>query len=455
VALTVADLRSGGFAGRILVVDLDLHDGDGTRSLFARDPSVHTFSIHNQTNPQPGEEAVESTAIELGDAIEDAAYLAAVHAYLPPVFASFRPELVFYLAGCDPAAGDQIGDWKISAAGLLARDRFVVSCARGGIRKLPLAIVLAGGYGPNAWRYSARFFAALVHGKPIEPPTTEEATLRRYRQLARTYGEQDLTGEAVEGDDWGLTAEDLGMALGAPRRPRRLLGYYSLQGLELALERTGFLDRLRAQGFTHPALEIDLDNPAGDTLRIYNGRRGELLIELRVRIDRRAVPDMALLRIEWLLLQNPRARFTPERPRLPGQSHPGLGMLPDVISLLVLVCDRLQLDGLLFVPAHYHTAAHGRKYLRFLDPVDEARLRALQAALNGLPLAEATVAVAAGRVIDAHTGRPFQWQPAPMALPVTDRLRERIQSAEYERQVAEAAPRFVFELRGIMAPRLP
>ena len=66
--------------------------------------------------------------------------------------------------------------------------------------------------------------------------------------------------------------------------------------------------------------------------------------------------DAALLRIEWLLMQNPRARFTAQRPRLPGQKHPGLGLLADVIALLIVACDRLQLGGLLFVPAHYHTA---------------------------------------------------------------------------------------------------
>jgi len=112
VATAIAELRTGGFTGNILVVDLDVHDGDGTRAIFAHDPSVHTFSIHNRSTPD-AEEAVEATAIELGFGVGDAAYLDAVHSSLPPVVAAFQPELVFYLAGADPAAGDQIGDWKI------------------------------------------------------------------------------------------------------------------------------------------------------------------------------------------------------------------------------------------------------------------------------------------------------------------------------------------------------
>lgn len=436
VAAAIAELRAAGLAGKILVVDLDLHDGDGTRAIFAADPTVHTFSIHNQTNGATG--AVEATIVELAGSVQDAEYLEAVRAHLPPVLKAFRPELVFYVAGNDPAADDQIGNWKISAAGLLERDRFVVSRVRGGEKRLPLAIVLGGGYGLNAWRYSARFFSTLLNrGKALEPPTTEEITLIRYRQLAQEIAPHELTGEPAEGD-WGLTADDILPGMAAVHRPRRLLGFYSLQGMELSLERAGLLDRLRSLGF-HPTLELELDNPAGDTFRLYgDARKTELLIEGRVRIDRATVQDAALLRIEWLLMQNPRARFTAQRPRLPGQKHPGLGVLPDVMALLIVSCDRLGLDGLLFVPAHYHTACQGRKYLRFLSPEDEAFMRALEKALAAIPLPEATHAVEQRRVVNARTGRFVTWRSMPMVFPVTDRLKERISGEEFERKVAEA-----------------
>lgn len=458
LAVAVADLRWHGSEEKILVIDLDLHDGDGTREIFAADSTVHTLSIHNRTNREAGPDAVEATVVELGGEVGDDAYLEAVRAYVPPVLERFRPDLVFYLAGCDPAADDEIGDWKISAAGLLARDQLVTSCVRGpsesgGGRALPLVILLSGGYGPNAWRYSARFLSGLLNrGTVLEPPTTEEALLMRYRSLARGYGERELTGEAPapprDADDWGLTEEDVGAALGGPRRPHRLLGYYSSQGLELALERTGFLDRLRAKGFDRPTLSMELDNPAGDTLRIFSSpSRRELLIELRLRIDRRVAPGLALLRVEWLLLQNPRAQFTDERPRLPGQEHPGLGMLQETIALLILACDRLQLDGLVFVPAHFHTASQGRRELRFLEPAGEARFRALERALDGLPLPAASRALAEGRIADARTGEPVAWQPAPMVLPVSEALRQRVLGEEYERQVAEAAARYEMVLR--------
>lgn len=445
VAVAIGALRTEAFAGKILVVDLDLHDGDGTRSLFAADESVHTFSIHNRTTP--GIEAVESTVVELPGEVGDETYLAAIREHLPPVAERFGADLVFYLAGCDPAADDEIGNWKISAEGLLARDRFVLETTHGGRRSPPLVFLLAGGYGPNSWRYSARFLSALLHRDlPVEPPSTADQVLARYRDVARDLDPHELSGDP-ESEDWGLTEGDLALSLGMPHRPQRFLGFYSHQGLELALERSGLLDRLRGLGFPHPSLDLELDHPLWETLRVFaDPSRKELLLELRVRIDRQAIPHHALLRIEWLLLQNPRAHFSKVRPPLPGQKHPGLGLLNEIIALLVLACDRLQLDGVLFVPAHYHTAAPGRRSLRFLDPKDEGLFRALESALQEVPLAEAAHAVAEGKVVDAVTGQALEWQPATMVLPVSERMQGEVESPEYEERARAEAARHRFHL---------
>ncbi len=439
VATAIAALRAEKFAGPILVVDLDLHDGDGTRALFARDPSVHTFSIHNWTSPDdPAHPPVEATAIELPEGTGDDTFLSTLRERLPPVVARFRPELVVYVAGNDVAADDTLGNWRLSAAGILARDLFVVEQVRQ-VPRRPLVVVLAGGYGLGAWRYTARFLGTLLRrGRDFEPLPTEETTLQHYRRMASDLVPRELTGQPADDDDWGLTEEDLA-GLGRGVHDQRFLGFYSSAGLELALERSGLLERLRDLGF-EPHSELDLANPAGETARIFGDpRRRELLMEIRVRLDRATVPGFTLLSIEWLLLQNPRRPFTPERPPLPGQKHPGLGMLQDVIALMILICDRLHLDGLVFVPSHYHTASQGRA-LRFMDPGREGRFRALREALPGMPLAEAAHAVAAGRVIDEATGRPFTWEPAPMILPLRDELAERFAGPEFER-AAEAARR--------------
>ncbi|MEA2695310.1 MAG: hypothetical protein QOJ16_4697, partial [Acidobacteriota bacterium] len=453
VAVAIRELRLGGFEAPVLVVDLDLHDGDGTRAIFADDPTVHVLSIHNRTTAavrSPG-----STVVELPGAVGDADYLAAVEAHLPPLLESIKPGLVVYLAGCDPAHDDVIGDWRVSEAGMLARDRFVFEQVRGGRKgkRTPLAITLAGGYGHRAWTYSARAFSWLISGREVEPPSSEEMTLARYRAMAARIAPHELTGDGAPGAgspgspaDWGLTPEDLAAA-GGVRARTRFLGFYSPQGLELALERSGLLDRVRARGFSHLTLDLDLDNPGGETVRLKSAGWSAPLIELRARVDRGSVPEMAVLRVEWLLLQDPRARFTPERPRLPGQRFPGLGLLPDVTALLVVACERLRLDGLVFVPAHYHTAAQGRRILRFLSPEHEGLFRALQAALAPFPLAEAAAAVEEGRVVDAATGEALAWPPMLMVLPVAERLKAKLEGEDYEAKAAAAHRSFAVRPR--------
>ncbi len=452
VAIAIASLREHGFYGRILLIDLDLHDGDGTRSIFALDDSVFTFSIHNQ--PWSEDHATASFSLALGSGVDDRTYLAAIEEHLPPVIEQFRPQFTFYLAGCDPAADDQIGDWKISADGMWQRDRFVYERLRhGGHRvgghRIPTVIVLAGGYGSKAWRYSARFFGSILNrGRRLEPPSTEEITLLRYRHLSSLLDPRDLTGMQETENDWKLTEEDIYGSLAQANRQSRFLGYYSKHGLELVLERSGLLDRARAMGYRGITLDLDLDSTAGHTLRLFGDPdHRELLTELRVRRDRSTISGMELLRVEWLLLQHPRAEFTDGRTPLPGQKHPGLGMLRDVVALLVVACERLDLDGLAFVPSHYHMAVSSKKVLRFLEPEHEVIFEALRRALRHLPVAEASRAVDEGRVRDLRTGKPYEWQPVPMVLPVSRRLRERFSTDGYKRRLGEAEEKgFGFEL---------
>jgi acetoin utilization deacetylase AcuC-like enzyme len=451
VASAIAEARAGGFGAPVLVVDLDLHDGDGTRNVFAADATVHTFSIHNGSSGTDPD-AVASTSVELGAGVDDETLLAALHHHLPPVFEAVRPGLAFYVAGTDVAADDSLGDWKMTDGGVFARDLFVTRLLRGGPAPVPLVVVTGGGYGHETWRYTARYLAWLLGGEEVDPPRAEEAALERYRRLARLLRPAELTGEETGDEGWGLTEEDVLGPLGGMPVRRRFLGYYSRHGAELALERAGLLDRMRRLGFEEPHLELELDNPAGETVRVFGDREErEPLIELRARRDPHAVPGCEVLRIEWLLLQNPRAGFTAERPPLPGQRHPGLGLLEDTVALLVLVCDRLGLDGIYFVPSHYHLVAQSRRLLRFLEPRHEALFRELERVLGDLPLGAATRTVEEGRVWDAVASRPFALPPMPMVLPVSERLRGRLQAAAYEDAVAEAAAQHELELRGAPA----
>ena len=428
VAVAIRRLRAKGFRKRILVVDLDLHHGNGTRAIFADDPTVHTFSIHN-TSWDDGP-AVASTDLALGTAVGDARYLEALREALPPVLAEQRPALVFYVAGTDPAHDDALGDWNVSADGLLQRDRFVVVQVRAicGPRT-PIVVVLGGGYGTTAWRYSARFLGWLAKGLVLEPPDEMELTVQRYGPVVRGI-HRDLARQS--GDDWNLTDEDLvGIEPGVVRETR-ILGRYTLHGIELLATKVGILERLRALGYRTPVLEADFGSGLGQTLRVYgSAERQELLMELRMRRDRRTVPDLELVFLEWLLLQNPRAHFSPRLPPLPGQQHPGLGLLGVVMGLLVLIAEQLGLDGVVDVPSNYYVAAVGRKHLRFLDPAAQARFEALSDLFFGMPLVEAE-ALLEGKVVDAATGSLVTWEPSPMVIPVSARLTRRVRGEAYD-----------------------
>ena len=442
VAVAIAEQRALGFHGRALVIDLDMHDGDGTRTIFAADRSVHTLSIHH-TNWDDAP-AVESTCVALGPDIDDATYLDAVRTHVSVVLRQFRPHLIYFVCGVDGAADDPVGDWSLSEAALLARDEAVFELCQQLAPGAALVVTLAGGYGPVAWRYWARSFAWLQSGhRGFRPPANDELSLMRARHLARLLHEDDLTGR--KSDDFGLTLEDV--MPGYIGQESRLLGYYSRQGLELALERHGFLDRLRGKGFKEPTLVCDFDDPSRQSIRIFGDpARSELLIELVVHRERRAVPGFELLAIDWLLLQNPREQFGERRLQLPGQRHPGLGLFDEQVALLVVACERVGLAGLLVTPSQFHLALQWQRRMRCIEPQGGARLRALREALGGLSLGEMTAALQAGRVVDA-AGKVVHYEPTPMVLPLSPELQAALDSEGYARAMDEVADDYRYTLR--------
>ena len=132
---------------RVAVVDLDVHQGDGTAAIFEGDDSVFTLSLHGAKN-FPFRKAASDLDVALPDGCADADYLAALDAALAAVWSehAVRPfDLAFYLAGADPHEGDRLGRLKLSTAGLLERDRRVLGGLRA--RRIPVALAMAGGYG--------------------------------------------------------------------------------------------------------------------------------------------------------------------------------------------------------------------------------------------------------------------------------------------------------------------
>lgn len=129
---------------RVAVIDLDVHQGNGTAGIFAGDDSVFTLSIHGEKN-FPFRKVAGDLDVGLPDGTGDAAYLDALDLALVELDSRFRPDAVFYLAGADPHEGDRLGRLALSYDGLQARDRRVFEWAW--TRRLPLALSMGGGYG--------------------------------------------------------------------------------------------------------------------------------------------------------------------------------------------------------------------------------------------------------------------------------------------------------------------
>ena len=132
---------------RVMVIDLDVHQGNGTASIFAEDETVFTFSMHGARN-FPFRKERSRLDVELADGCDDSTYLAALDAALARAWgeqAAAPPGLAFYLAGADPHENDRLGRLKLSVEGLAERDRRVLQALRE--RQIPVALSMAGGYG--------------------------------------------------------------------------------------------------------------------------------------------------------------------------------------------------------------------------------------------------------------------------------------------------------------------
>jgi acetoin utilization deacetylase AcuC-like enzyme len=166
IAVAILTLRKEGQARRAAVLDLDVHQGDGTAQLFENDREVLTVSLHAGSN-FPFRKQKSKIDIDLADNTKDNAYLETLAGILPDVF-EFRPEVIFYQSGVDGLAEDRLGRLSLTLDGLRRRDTLVCETAQS--RGVPLVITLGGGY-----------------AEPIE--LTAEAHANTFRMAARVFGE--------------------------------------------------------------------------------------------------------------------------------------------------------------------------------------------------------------------------------------------------------------------------
>jgi acetoin utilization deacetylase AcuC-like enzyme len=179
LAVTALTLLREGSARRVAVVDLDVHQGDGTHEICQGNPAVFTFSMHGARN-FPRVKVPGTLDVALPDGAGDGLYLELLEAHLPSILDGFAPDLVLYQGGVDPLRGDRFGRLALSLEGLRARDRAVLAACRA--RGLPVATVLGGGY--------ARDLARTVeaHANTIREAASSWHEIQRRRRRAAGVG---------------------------------------------------------------------------------------------------------------------------------------------------------------------------------------------------------------------------------------------------------------------------
>src|SRR5213082_1121935 len=143
VAVAIRKLQADGAVKKVMVVDTDVHHGNGTAAIFRNDPTVFTISIHQENN-YPAHKPPSTVDLNMADRADDDEYLGALIPAVQQALDSFRPEILFYVGGADPYCEDQLGGLSLTKEGLEKRDRGVFEEARR--RGIPVATTLAGGY---------------------------------------------------------------------------------------------------------------------------------------------------------------------------------------------------------------------------------------------------------------------------------------------------------------------
>jgi acetoin utilization deacetylase AcuC-like enzyme len=167
LAVAAVRLVEEGHAARVLVVDLDVHQGDGTAALTAGRPGIATYSVHAEKN-FPVRKARSTLDVPLPDGTGDGEYLEVLERTLAPLVDRFAPGLILYQAGVDPLADDRLGRLALTQSGIDARDEFVATLAKS--RAIPLASTPGGGYGADLKEIARRHVRSILNlGSVLAP----------------------------------------------------------------------------------------------------------------------------------------------------------------------------------------------------------------------------------------------------------------------------------------------
>lgn len=255
---------------------------------------------------------------------------------------------------------------------------------------------------------------------------------------------------------WSLSDEEVFGQLEKPGiSDTTFLWRYSEQQLLDRLDQVRILARVNELGYPAPRLAVGTAEGL-HLLRLEVEGEEAPLMDLRLSEEARVLSGfaerklgsgtLALLVIQWVSLQHVRGSFTSERPRLPGQSYPGLGVGRKLYRVLWVLARELGKDALSAFPMYFHNAVYYAGGFHYLDPQKQAELVALRRDLAHLPLNVASEGVSEGRLTDGASGEAVDWNPGEMLAPISRRLRSYFTGRDYSDEVDRAQSRLSYRL---------
>ncbi|MCL2026384.1 MAG: hypothetical protein FWG92_06230 [Leptospirales bacterium] len=241
---------------------------------------------------------------------------------------------------------------------------------------------------------------------------------------------------------------DLGERSACLLRPKTsmFLGRFTSDDLLNIMEKTGLVAALKQLEFDDLHVHTDMDEARVYYMKLYGGKPNpeNMLIDLRVAETRfmpnkrffpkaELIPAYDMVVIEWLSLQNPRIDdFASDRPQLPGQTKPGLGILKYCFEMMFEVAKRISKDGFLDMPEYIHAAIMYARKFQFFDPLYEAMIRAMLRDLSSYSMSDLSWGMITKTIIDENTGEPEIYTPSEQIYYASDRMKKYFQSDGYK-----------------------
>jgi hypothetical protein len=241
------------------------------------------------------------------------------------------------------------------------------------------------------------------------------------------------------------------------------LGFYSREGMELVLEQYGLAGQLQKKNVGDLSVTIGRIEGRYDVLRVNSSKSPHSLIEMVAHVAPLSpnvqklvsTGDRSFLHVKWLRMQNTLIETPPDKLLLPGQSFPSLGIGREMMVLIMLMCVRLNLDGVLELPERLHNAALYFRRFRFIDPEMQGILTAILRDTVDRNLGDLAWGMEAGLLTHVESGKTFRWIPREQVLARTGPVLEFLESEEYRTRAREAMERNHFSLsRGDLAQEL-